>query len=382
VNGVLTLCVIGSRDDALVARLLERRIRVTTAAFGDLDGLHAGAARGPDAFVVDIRGFVRLPREIAVLRRLFPTSGLVIVAQSADPNSLLEAMRMGVNEWLAEPLNVDDLVAAVSRVARPVTRQRIGRTIAVVGAKGGVGATTVAVNLATSLHRASKAPTLLIDLHAAHGDAAVLLGAEPRFSVADALQNLHRTDESYLKGLATTTKAGIDLLSSSGTPPGVPFDGGQVRALIELAATAYRYVVLDCARSDHALLQVMDVASQVVVVANQELTTVRTAARLVDVLRQRCGSERVKVALSRLDPQADIARTDVERALGAPVAYVLPNDYRTSVSALTRGEPLVLQNHTRLASSLESVARDLGGLPRPASEAPKSGLFGRLGSRR
>lgn len=379
---MLVLSVIGTHDEGLITRLRERRMRVTKA---DLQDLHAGpaaATKAPDAFIVDTRGTDQLPREIALLRRLFPASGIVIVASSLDPKNLLDAMRMGANEWLADPLDLDELIDAIGRVSRPAARPQLGRTIAVVGAKGGVGTTTVAANLATSLHRASKAPTLLIDLHVAHGDAAVLLGVEPRFSVLDAIHNIHRTDEAFLKSIATATKAGVDLLGSSHTPASNSFDASQVRSLIKFAAAAYRYVVLDCPRSDARMLEAMDVASQVVVVANQELTTLRSASRIISSLRQRCGAERVKVALNRLDPDAEIAQDDVERALGGPVKYVFANDYRAAVTAITRGEPLILQNHSRLASSLEAVAHELGGLERQSKEAAKTGLFGRFSPRR
>jgi len=126
------------------------------------------------------------------------------------------------------------------------------------------------------------------------------------------------------------------------------------------------------------LLEAIDGVSQTVVVANQELTTLRTASRIVNSLQQRCGSERIKVALSRLDEHAEIVQSDVEFALGAPVKYVFPNDYRTASQAITRGEPLILQNHTKLASVLEDVAHDLAGLPRKPKDNAKTGLRGLL----
>jgi pilus assembly protein CpaE len=283
---------------------------------------------------------------------------------------------------MAEPLNVDELVAAIHRVARPQATAQKGRVIGVVGAKGGVGATTVAVNLATSLQRGSKSPTLLIDLHLTQGDAAILLGAEPRYSVVDALENLHRIDETYLKSLVTTTKAGVDLLGSHSNPVSGRFDAARVRTLIEFAAGSYRYVVLDCPRTDAVMLEALDAATHTVVLVNQELTSVRSASRILTSLRQRCGHDRVKVAMSRLDPRAEIGQADVERVLASPVKYVFPNDYRAAASAITRGEPLILQNHSRLASSLEEVAHDLGGLPRKTKDANKGSLFGLLPARR
>jgi pilus assembly protein CpaE len=381
---LLSISVIGCRDDGFLASLRERRLRITSVEIHELATAHPVGSKGPDAVIFDIRGMGQLPPQVAQLRKQFPSTGLVIVSRTVDSAHLLDAMRMGVNEWIPEPVSIDDLLAAVQRVARPVTRQQIGRTIAVIGAKGGIGATTVAVNLATSLHRASKASTLLVDLHLAHGDAAVFLGVEPRFSVVDALENVHRLDEAYLRGLVTHTKAGVDLLGSSSSLLRGSFDTARVRSLLECAATVYRFVVLDCPRSDATMLESIDAASQIVVLANQELTTLRTASRLLTGLRQRCGHERVKLGITRLDLKSEIGQSDVERVLGSPVKFVFPNDYQTSLSAITRGEPLILQNHSRLASSFELVARELGGLPHREAEkqAGKAGLFGRFAAKR
>jgi pilus assembly protein CpaE len=299
-----------------------------------------------------------------------------------DPAEMLEAMRMGVNEWVAEPVQLADVDAAVHRVARVVTKPMVGRTVAVLGAKGGVGSTTVAVNLATALRTASGQPTLLMDLHLAHGDAAVFFGVEPRFSVLDALENIHRLDETYFKGLITGTTAGPDLLGSSNRPLQGGVEAMRVRTLMEFTTTAYRYVVVDCPRADATMLEAIDSASTVVVVANQEMATLRSASRIANDLRMRCGADRVKLALNRFDPLSDIRQADVERVLGGPVKYVFPSDYRSAVAALNRGEPLMRQAPSRLAESFDEFARDVAGVPPKAKDGSKNGLFGLLGGRR
>jgi pilus assembly protein CpaE len=378
----ISVSLVGSHDRALLAALRQRGFRAAAVAIGELETAHPPGSKGPDAFVFDIRGLERLPREVGQVKKLFPTTGVVIVAGALDPTAMLEAMRVGVNEWVAEPVNLDDLDAALRRVARAVTRPMMGRAIAVLGAKGGVGSTTVAVNLATALRRLSSQRTLLIDLHLAHGDAAVFMGVEPRFSVLDAIENIHRLDETYLKGLVTATKAGPDLLASSNRRLQGAVETMRVRALIEFSTTAYNFVVLDCPRADATMVEAIDAASMVVVVANQELATLRSASRIAADLRLRCGAERVKVAISRFDPQSDITVPDVEQVMGGPVKYVFPSDYRAAVAALNRGEPLFTQNHSRLASMFDEVAREVGGLPAKARESSRASLFGMLGGRR
>jgi pilus assembly protein CpaE len=378
----IAVTLVGSDDRELLMGLRERGFRATSVAVADLETLHPLGSKGPDALVFDARTLSRLPREIGQAKRQFPSTGVVIVARALEPTEMLEAMRMGVNEWVAEPLKLDELDAAIHRVARAVAKPMMGRTIAVLGAKGGVGSTTVAVNLATALRAAAGEPTLLMDLHLAHGDASVFFGVEPRFSVLDAIENIHRLDETYFKGLVTPTKAGPDLLGSSNRAIQGAVEAMRVRSLIEFATTAYRYVVLDCPRADATMVEAIDAAASIIVVANQELTTLRSASRIASALRLRCGSERVKLAISRFDPQSDISLADVERVLGGPVKYVYPSDYRTAVAALNRGEPLMLARQSRLAETFDECARDVAGLTAKPKDAAKAGLFGLLGGRR
>ena len=148
-------------------------------------------------------------------------------------------MRLGITEWLSEPLDLTELDAALRRVTKPATATAAnGQAFAVVGGKGGVGCTTIAVNLAAAIHRATKEPTLLVDLHMAQGDTSVYLGVEPRFTVLDALENIHRLDEIYFKGLVTATPAGIDLLAAANRPSLGSIDVLRVRALVEFVSTA------------------------------------------------------------------------------------------------------------------------------------------------
>ncbi len=143
--------------------------------------------------------------------------------------------------------------------------------MAVVGGKGGVGCTTIAVNLAAAIRSATGDATLLVDLHMAQGDTSVFLGVEPRFTVLDALENIHRLDDTYFRGLVTPTPSGVDLLASANRPVLGSIDVLRVQALLDFVTGAYPWVVIDCPRSDPSVIDALDIASTVVIVANQEL---------------------------------------------------------------------------------------------------------------
>jgi len=380
----LHVTIVGSPDRDLVASLRDTGFTTAEASFSDVPVLHPAGSKGPDAFIFDVRGLAGLPRDVAALRKQFPGAGCVVVATTLDPTGMLEAMRLGITEWLAEPLQLADLDAALRRVSQVAVVSVNGKMAAVVGGKGGVGTTTVAVNLATAIRSATRQPTLIVDLHMAQGDAAVLLGVEPRFSVLDALENIQRLDHTFFKGLVTTTKVGVDLLAGANRTALGSMDVLRIRALLDFVKSVYPWVVVDCPRTDPSVLDALDTASTVVVLANQELTTLKGASRLATLLRQRCGAERVKLAISRYDSEAEIQAKDVVRVLGGKISYTFPSDYRAAVGALNRGEPLVASGSGRLAASFEAAARELTGTAPAEGREPvaRGGLLGRLSGRR
>lgn len=379
----LDVFLVGSRDRQLEVML--RAIVPDALATGGLELLTASvSAPKPKVVIVDLRGDSGVPPSIAGVRRSQPTTGIIVVAATMDPTMMLDAMRAGVTEFLTEPLSADELRAAIDRVRKVgVAATPDGRVYAFVGAKGGVGTTTVAINVATALRGATGTRVLLIDLHPAYGDAALFFGAEPRFSVIDALENTHRLDDAFLQGLVLKTKAGVDLLASSERSMVVPLDPARVKALIEFVRGRYAHVVLDVPRSDSAILDSLDDAAKVVIVANQELSTVRGAARMAAALRHRYGKEHVQVVVSRYDTVSEIAQEDIERVTGGAVRHTFPNNYRLAVDALNKGRPLVIENHNKLAGSFVAFAKTLGGV-KPAAEPAeaRAGLLGRLTGRR
>jgi len=379
----MKITVLTTSDHQLEELLRSCGAQVTLVGVDDLTELANPSARQPDAIVIDLRERAAIPSIVAGIKRQHPSTGILVILPALDASLMLEAMRAGVNECVANPLRPEDLEAALQRINAQRPAARSGDVFAVIGAKGGVGATTVAVNVATMLNKLRRSSTLLIDLHLTYGDSGVYLGAEPRFSIVDALENMHRMDVTFLRGLVAQTKSGVHLLASSDRPVGVALDVTQVRRLLELAATEFPYVVLDVPRTDATMLDALDLASAIVVVANQELSTVRSAGRMASSLEQRYGKERVSVVMTRYNDDADIGQQDVERVVGRRVSHVFPNNYQIALASQSNGRPLVLDNHSKLASAITGFTRSLANIPAERTEPQKSsGLLSLIGGRR
>jgi pilus assembly protein CpaE len=353
------------------------RVMSPQAALTSLD--HAGTP--PNVVVIDLRSGGQIPSDLSTFKRRHAHTGIVIVVPAFDPAIMLDAMRAGVTEAVADPVSASDLRAAIDRVlGQHAPEMEHGKVFAFLGAKGGVGTTTLAVNVAAAL--ASEAPqsVLLADLHVTgHGDAALFLGVEPRFSIVDAIENVNRLDRAILNSLVTRAKCGVDVLAAPERPSTRQLEGQQMRTLLERLSKLYPYVVLDLPQSDLGALDAIEPVTVLTLVVNQELPTVRRASRVAALLRQRYGKDRVSMAVSRYDSRAEIGQDDVERVAGLPVWAVLPSDYRRAVASANAGEPIVAEPTNRLSKIIKEFARRLAGRPaEPAlrSLAKTAGRFG------
>jgi pilus assembly protein CpaE len=333
----------------------------------------------PTVLVLDVRPHHQLAPWVTDVQKKQPGLAIVVIVSTLDARFILDAMRAGIKECLPEPLTPQALDEAVRRLVVGEQRERAGQVVAFVGAKGGVGTTTLAVNTAVALAKTAGSPPLLIDLHVARGDAALLMGAEPRFSVLDAFENLHKVDESFLAGLVEKTKSGAHVLASSARPVNVATSPTSTRTLLELAARRYRVTVLDVPRTDPAMLEALDPATVIAVVTSQELSAVRGAAATIATLRQRYGSQRLRVVINRYDKNGPVSAKDIAKVVGEPVACMIPSDYRIAAEAINVGQPIVLEDG-RLAKALRTAAADLVNASK--DETQPAGMLGRLAWRR
>jgi pilus assembly protein CpaE len=357
-----SLTIIGLRDQQLeeVARASGRIASVTWLS--DLATLTDPRAGQPDVLLVDVRRSGGVPTDLALLKRNHPSTNVVLLASRLDPAVMLQGMRAGVNECITDPVTQSEFDSAITRLLGQRAQGPTGTVFAFVGAKGGVGTTTTAVNVATILAKLSPGRALLVDLHLAYGDAAVFLGANARFTVLDALENLHRLDAQFLKSLIVSTPSGLDLLASADRPATRPLDIRQIGSVVQMATLGYPYIVLDVPRSDLAVLDNLDSVANLVVVANQELATVRNAGRMAAALRARYQKMKVTTIINRTDGRSEIGQRDVERAVGGAIAHQLPSDYRRALTAMHKGRPLALDNHNQLSASFKALARELAGV--------------------
>jgi pilus assembly protein CpaE len=345
---------------------------------GIVEDRRAGVeAAGPDIVVIDIRadassGMAAIER----LRAGHPTVALFAIAALAEPDLILQAMRAGANEFFAwspggnQTKIEESFHSAVRRTATRHAAASAGArqpcvTNVFLGAKGGAGTTTVAVNCAVEIARLTKRPTAILDLKPCLGEVALFLGVRPRFTVLDAIENLHRLDREFLRELMARHKSELDILAGSEQfdRPNQQ-DASALEELLRVLSRLYDYLVIDAGNMiNSAAASALYAADAIFLITNPDVPSIRNAQRLVDRVRQLgAGSERVKILLNRVSDQSLIAPKQIETALGYGIHHTFSSDYRTVSTALNSGVPLALANHSDLAGQFSNFTRQMLGV--------------------
>lgn len=301
----------------------------------------------------------------------------VLTGPTVSPEVLLEAMRIGAAEYLPRPVEEADLGAALARAARRLTGTEVregqphGRVIETFGAKGGVGVSTVAANLAVTLAKSGHS-TALVDLDLDMGSSAILLGLRPRYSVLDVVKNLHRLDRDLLDSLAETHETGLTVLASPAQPgPGETITREQARTLLSFVRRQYDYVVVDLDRAiSPVTIGALETADNVLVVTTPDVAALNNTKRALPVIDRATGDvNRVRIVLNRRRGSDIITTGDVRKTLDREILAALPNDEGALIDSLNAGRPEVLRHRSKYGRELQLLA---GALMKTVSANGKS----------
>jgi pilus assembly protein CpaE len=315
----------------------------------------------PDVVLIDIppEASAAALQAIEVLHQELPEIAVFAVGSMSQPQLIVSAMRAGAREFIERPTTTTDLLEAFVRLSTTQRKSKRegprGKVFTVVNAKGGSGATTVAVNLALALQSAH-GNVALVDL-APLGHATLHLNLKAPFTVADAIRNLHRMDSSLLESFMVRHPGGLQLLAGANSPEASDPSTADCARLFDMLATHFRYVVVDASsRVDNATRLVGNLSETVLLVAHADVASLWSAARVVQFLGEANGRERVKLVLNRFRKIPGFHETDAETASGATLLWRIPNQYFAVSGAIDRGVPLMQQNHTEIARSFTGLA--------------------------
>jgi pilus assembly protein CpaE len=284
------------------------------------------------------------------------------VGPMSDPSVIVSAMRAGAREYLERNASAEAVVEAFGRFtsSRSKTRTSSGRArvFVVTNAKGGAGATTVAVNIAIALQE-TQGNVLLVDF-ASLGHASLHLNVRPTFGVVDALQNLHRLDASLLEGLMTACKGGLQLLAGPQQPTLVTPTAAELARLFDLLVGHFKYVIVDSSgRKDQTERLLCDLSNAVLMIAQADVVSLWSAGRVRTFLEEGAGRDRVRLVLNRYKKIPGFGDDDVEKATNCKLLWKLPNNYQLVSPAIDKGVPVAFQDNQDISRSFRALADTL-----------------------
>jgi pilus assembly protein CpaE len=316
----------------------------------------------------------------------FAAIPILAVSSRGDGQSILQALRAGAKEFLTAPVVLEEMLLALQRLRQGRSSGADGsasangstRTeslvVSVVGTRGGVGCTSIAVNLGCNMAQDKAHNVALVDLDLALGDADVALDLIPDYTLADVAMNIDRLDMTFLRRSLCKHASGLSLLPH----PVQMEDIGLIHEdhlarLINLLRASYSRLVLDLSkRFTPTDLTAMRVSDVIVLVAQLELTSLRNAVRMLHTLNNEDGlGDKVKVVINRVgSDDCDISLAKAEETIGRPIFWQVPNDYRAVLGARNAGVPLLMHApRSKTHQSLVGLASALCG--KPAVEAPR-----------
>lgn len=286
------------------------------------------------------------------MRRELPACSLLAVSSSADGQLILKAMRAGAREFLTLPATLDEIMAALSRISDQKFggdsgASRSTQIIAVAGASGGVGCTSLAVNLGCVLASRPENTVALVDLDLAIGDADVFLDTIPDYSLIDVTQDISRLDFQMLKKSLTKHSSGLYLLPR----PERVHDASMItpdslRRVFGLLKATFTHIVIDVSKGYTEIdLAALEFANDVLMVVQLDLPCLRNLVRLQAAFDENENiREKLKIVVNRVGLESgQIKLKKAKETIGRDVYFQVPNDYRTMIEVRNNGVPLLEQ---------------------------------------
>lgn len=307
-----------------------------------------------DMLVLELDEF-RPQQTFARVRELLGTSPnleVFLTASRIDPHLLLEGFRVGVKEFLAQPLTRQEMEAALARFqerfsAKHASSDRhLGRVVSVIGARGGVGVSTVATNMAMSVQQAGKNESVaLMDLDLHGGELGLFLDLLGSQGLKQLAKDLSRLDETILRSTLVQHASGLQLLASGYEAfEDAEYVHGSTMRVIGLLRSMHRHIFIDCGHIlDAAVKEALEYSDQVIVVTALSLPAIRRTKRLLQAFSAaQYPPDKVMVVVNRYTNDQKDLLAETESMLAVRMAGLIPNDYGTASEAIDHGKPFTI----------------------------------------
>ncbi len=369
-------------DEPFYNKLLSRPMKQAGHEFvyckSGQDGLAAISSKEPEVIIIDLRlpdmdGFDILSR----LRHgtQYSHVPVIVITAKNELGEKLKAFELGADDYLVKPFQPEELVARMRILARRGRAMKLVKdlededeelatVVAVHSLRGGVGCSTVAVNLGLAFYQLWEKSSILVDSVMSAGQVAMMINAKPRFTLADFADiKPDAMDGEVLNDLFNSHDSGISYIAAPKTPIGIDvFTDDFWRTVFEKVQKNFRFVVIDTAHDFTDLtIQMLNFATTIVLVVSHDMSSLNAALNALDIYDKLGFSpDAIKIILNNNSAIAGIKQEQIEKALRRKVDYVLPYEPEQVVRAINFGKPLVLNDpQTHVSVTLQNMAYEL-----------------------
>jgi len=277
---------------------------------------------------------------------------IILTSPRFEPDFMIQAVRAGVKEFLIQPINKEEVEKALVKfrdsqetIAPEFKKTKKGKIINIIGSKGGIGTTTVAVNLATSLIESrGSLQVALVDMNLIFGEIPIFLNLNSAFNWGELARNISRVDSTYLMSIMTKHPSGLYVLPSPTGLDGINLASPEImEKILALMRNAFDYVVIDSGQSlDDISLKILEMSDIVFIAAILSLPCLSNVKKLLWIFKriEYPGSEKIKIVVNRFHKKSLISLKEAEKALNQEIFHLIANDYQTTMSAINQGKPL------------------------------------------
>ncbi len=352
----------------------------------------------PDVIVIAVEEpTIRALQTVEALSDLLPNTAIVGYSTLRDPEAMRKSMLAGVSDFLAAPVKDEDLVNSIYTVLAQEERRRqrmageadepvaAGSVITVFGAKGGIGKTTIATNVATALVQKTHQSAVLVDLDTRFGDVGILMDIPVERSIADLAVDEESITVEMVQDCLYQHNSGVYILPA----PIRPTDwrnvhAGHIEKIVTTLTQSHDYVVLDTPGTFNDIVaRALELASMVVLVATVDMASLKDTLLAIDMLRSwNFPQEKIKLVINATNEATNVQPQEVKRMLGREVFWSIPYDRNIS-TATQLGMPVVLAKpQSKASESIVEMSFALSGVRQkkqpPSKDAQKSGLFSKI----
>src|SRR5689334_8268127 len=300
-------------------------------------------------------------RFIEKLNAECPGTALISAAQDASPDLILKSLRAGAREFLRIPISTEELRTVLSRISEFFTKRveapkKKGRMVSVFSSKGGCGTSFIATNLAAAM----SSRTILVDLNLQAGDLPLYLGVDPKYSIAEIVENRSRLDDSLIASFVTQCTPQLSLLAAPKQADSADeIEPEHVFEVLQRLRESFDCVVLDPQHTfDSITLAALDQSDEIILVLSLDIPAIRSTQRSLEIF-DRLGYPRkkIRIVVNRWSKQIDLDLRQVEKFLGEPVIGFIPSDYQTTVNSINLGTPLLQSEpNSKIAQEIRRIA--------------------------